>query len=65
MRERDGNERRERDDQTVRLRERKNGSGGVGTVGYIVDFFFFLMVLMNGRVGRVDTRRKKGNPLPA
>ncbi len=23
------------------------------------------MVLMNGRAGRVDTRRKKGNPLPA
>jgi hypothetical protein len=34
VREGDGNERRERDDQvsTVRLRERKNGSGGVGTV---------------------------------
>ena len=45
VRERDGNERRERDDQVtdvsiVRLRERKNGSFGVGTVGYMLDFFF-------------------------
>jgi hypothetical protein len=45
VRERDGNERRERDDQvtkvsTMRLRERKNGSGGVGTVRYMLDFFF-------------------------
>ena len=38
MKEGDGNERRERDAQvsTVRLRERKNGSGEVGTVGYTV-----------------------------
>ena len=35
VRERDGNERRERDDQTVRLREGKNGSGGVGTMGIL------------------------------
>ena len=45
VRERDKNERRERDDQVtevsiVRLRERKNGSVGVGTVGYMLDFFF-------------------------
>ncbi len=43
-RERDGNERRERDDQvteesTVRLRVRKYGLGEVGTVGYMLDFF--------------------------
>ena len=69
MRERDENERRERDDQvtkvsTVRLRERKYGSGGVGTVGYMLDFFFFfLRVLMNGWAGRVDTRKNMPNLL--
>ena len=30
-----------------------------------VRYIYFLIVLMNGWAGRVDTQRKKGNPLPS
>ena len=64
VRERDENERRERDDQvtkvsTVRLRERKYGSGGVGTVGYMLDFFFFFFKSINEWLGRSGGYPKK------
>ena len=64
MREGEGNERRERDVQVRREhREREKKWFGWGGNRGVYVRFFFLILLMNGRAGWVDTRKNMENSL--